>query len=443
MVAVGHAAQRAQRLALRPRRDDDDAVVGPVVELARRDQRPLRHDDVTERAPDVDVLAHRAADQARPCARAPRRRRRPAARGGCSTRSDVVTIRPWQRANTRSRFGPTTLSDDRRPGPVRVRRVAAQQQHPVAPQLGEPRHVGRRAADRRLVELVVAGEQDGPELAAQDHPDHVRDRVRQVDELDLERARLHLLARREHLEIRLAQPVLVELGARHRDRQLAAVDHGHRRLPQVAQHPRQRADVVLVPVGDDDRLDVLDVLAQVREVRAARGRCPSSRRSGSAGRSRPRRSCRRTRRRSCSCRSRRRPPAGGRAGCRSRRGGPLEQPVALEHRADLRGLVLVRVDHRQPARPRVQPEQVQRRLGAGRAGRQEQRRVDVAQRGVDLRPRARARRTGASSPAPTTCEATQMPPAPPRSSVSAAGCRRCRPARRARRSAAARRRWPA
>ena len=37
-------------------------------------------------------------------------------------------------------------------------------------------------------------------------------------------------------------------------------------LAEVAQHPRQRAEVVLVAVRDDDRLDVVDVLAQVREV---------------------------------------------------------------------------------------------------------------------------------------------------------------------------------
>ena len=35
----------------------------------------------------------------------------------------------------------------------------------------------------------------------------------------------------------------------------------------LAQDPRQRADVVLVRVGDDDRLDVVGALAQVREVR--------------------------------------------------------------------------------------------------------------------------------------------------------------------------------
>ena len=60
--------------------------------------------------------------------------------------------------------------------------------------------------------------------------------------------------------------MLVELGARHRDRQLAAVDDRDLVLAEVADHPRQRAEMVLVAVRDHDRLDRVDVLAQVREV---------------------------------------------------------------------------------------------------------------------------------------------------------------------------------
>ena len=95
----------------------------------------------------------------------------------------------------------------------------------------------------------------------------VRDRVREVHELDLERPGLGDLADLEHLELRLAQLVLVELGARHRDRQLAAVGDRDLVLAELAQDPRQRAEVVLVAVGDDERLDVVRALAQVREVR--------------------------------------------------------------------------------------------------------------------------------------------------------------------------------
>ena len=48
------------------------------------------------------------------------------------------------------------------------------------------------------------------------------------------------------------------------DRQQAAVDH--RRLADLAQHVGQRPDVVLVAVGEDDRLDVVGAVAQVGEV---------------------------------------------------------------------------------------------------------------------------------------------------------------------------------
>ena len=68
----------------------------------------------------------------------------------------------------------------------------------------------------------------------------------------------------EHLERRVAELVLLELRAHEADRQRPAVDH--RRHPDLAQHVRQRPDVVLVPVGEHDRLDVVGALAQVGEV---------------------------------------------------------------------------------------------------------------------------------------------------------------------------------
>ena len=103
----------------------------------------------------------------------------------------VTTIRPLQWWKTRSRCGPDdrlAVGDARAVG---VGGVAAQQQQPLAAHLGQPRHVGRRAADRRLVELVVAGEEHGPERAGERDAAGVRDRVREVDALERERAGLH------------------------------------------------------------------------------------------------------------------------------------------------------------------------------------------------------------------------------------------------------------
>ena len=63
VVAVGHPAQRRERLALRSGRDDHELVVAEVVDLARLDHQPGRQVDVPELAADADVLAHRAADE--------------------------------------------------------------------------------------------------------------------------------------------------------------------------------------------------------------------------------------------------------------------------------------------------------------------------------------------------------------------------------------------
>ena len=87
-----------------------------------------------------------------------------------------------------------------------------------------------------------------------------------MHELELERAERHGVAGVELLERGLGELVLVELGAGHGHGQPAAVDHGDVVLPQLAQHPGQRAEVVLVAVGDHDRLEVVDALAQVGEV---------------------------------------------------------------------------------------------------------------------------------------------------------------------------------
>ena len=189
------------------------------------------------------------------------------------------------------------------------------------------------------------------------------------------------------LQRRLLELVLVELGAGHGHRQRAAVDRRDVLLAQLAQDPRQRAEVVLVAVGDDDALDVAARARAGRRSRAARGRCPSCRPSGSAGRRRRPRSrpsysttvmflpispsppSGRTR--SLPLLTWRRPRAA--RGARAWR-GPRPPPPRT---ASTSG-------SRRPAH--ADAHHVQRGLRADRVGGDEQRLVDVLQRGVDLRP---------------------------------------------------------
>ena len=119
-----------------------------------------------ERAADVDVLAHRAADERDLAA---------VRRGRVDDLLDAVDVRGEAgdddpalaaREHALQVRADDRLAESEMPGAVGVRGVAAQQQQALAAELGEPRHVGRRAADRRLVELVVAGEEDRAELAS-------------------------------------------------------------------------------------------------------------------------------------------------------------------------------------------------------------------------------------------------------------------------------------
>jgi hypothetical protein len=86
-----------------------------------------------------------------------------------------------------------------------------------------------------------------------------------MDELHGEGTQPQLLPGREVVELDLPQPMLVELGAGHGDGQPAAVDGNV--LPQFAEHPRQGPQVILVPVRDHERLDVLRPITQVTEIR--------------------------------------------------------------------------------------------------------------------------------------------------------------------------------
>ena len=265
MVAIGHPAQCRQRLALRAGRDDHDALVGEVVDLARADEQPVGHLDVAQRAADADVLAHRASHQ------------RDLAIERIGRVEDLLNAMDVG-GEARHHDAPLTAREDllqvgahyrlrrREAVAIHVRGVPAQQQHALAAELGQARDVSRRPVDGRLVELVVPGDQHRAQVGAQGDGAGVGDRVGHVHELQRERPELEGLPRIDLVELDVAQLVLVELRARHRHRQRAAEDRREVAVAELAQDPGQRAQMVLVPVGDHDRLDVLGTFAHVGEV---------------------------------------------------------------------------------------------------------------------------------------------------------------------------------
>ncbi len=167
-----------------------------------RIERPDQRDLAVERGGGVDDLLH-AVD-----VRGEARHDDPP----LAAREDLLQVRADDRLRRREA------------GAVDVGRVAAQQQHALAAELGQARDVGRRPVDRGLVELVVAGDQHRAELGAERDRAGVGDRVGHVHQLERERPELERFAGRDLVQLDVAQLVLVELGARHRDRQRAAVD---------------------------------------------------------------------------------------------------------------------------------------------------------------------------------------------------------------------------
>ena len=87
--------------------------------------------------------------------------------------------------------------------------------------------------------------------------------MRDVEELDLERAELDDVLRLDRVKLRLVeQPMLLELVLHQTHREAAAV---HRNI-QIGKDERQRADMVFVAVGEEDGFDFALVFEKVADV---------------------------------------------------------------------------------------------------------------------------------------------------------------------------------
>ena len=151
-------------------------------------------------------------------------------------------------------------------GVLGVGRVRHQQRHALVTERAQAIDVDRAAVHRRHVHLEVAGVHDHAVRRVQHHRHRIGDRVRDAHHLGLERPHRHARSVRNHLhQLRLgAQAVLVQLRLDQPQRQPGA-EH-ERMRPGLAQQVGQRADVVLVAVGEHDRLQPVGAVDHVGEV---------------------------------------------------------------------------------------------------------------------------------------------------------------------------------
>ena len=171
-------------------------------------------------------------------------------------------IRRFACRNTRSMAGAISRSGVVNPAHLGVGRVGEEEVDALLPEPRERAQVGEPAVQRQLVHLEVAGVQQRAGRRADHDGQRVGDRVVDRDELEVEDAELLPRPLLDRQRIR-GEAVLLELGLDEGEGQLRADD---RDVGLALQQERHRADVVLVAVGEDDGLDLVEPAVEVLEV---------------------------------------------------------------------------------------------------------------------------------------------------------------------------------
>ncbi len=148
-------------------------------------------------------------------------------------------------------------------GPLHVGRVLQQRQHAALAVLGKRVQIERLVVERREIDLEVAGVDHDADRRLDRQGHAIHQRMSHPDRLDGERADGELFLGRDLDERGLVeQMMLFELAFDKGQRELGGV---HRNL-ELAQNPGQAADVIFVPVGEDDGPDILPVFNQVGDI---------------------------------------------------------------------------------------------------------------------------------------------------------------------------------
>ncbi len=148
------------------------------------------------------------------------------------------------------------------PFPLNVRAVAEQHQHPFGAELRETMKVHMLAVERGLIELEIPSVQHDSGRRGDGNRDAVGHAVRNAQELDRETPYLHPIARTHGRQACARVFVFGELRLDERERQRRPIN----RSIDVRQHVCDRADVILVAVRQNQRLNlVLLERTQVRD----------------------------------------------------------------------------------------------------------------------------------------------------------------------------------
>ena len=180
---------------------------------------------------------------------------------GIDVAKQETSTRPRVRARTSSNAGRTASSPPVSPGCSTFVLSESRASTPRSPHCGERVDVGALVGRRRGVDLEVAARQHDPGRRLDREGEAVEDAVGDPDGVHPEGTDLHRLAGDEGAQVGVDAALLEPL-AREAEGEAAAVDGRRRGLQGVG----ERADVILVAVGEEDPAEPPRALDQVLEV---------------------------------------------------------------------------------------------------------------------------------------------------------------------------------
>ena len=257
MLAIGDAAHCCARFALAPGRKHDDAIAREH-RIALKGEEIREPVEITILARDVDRACHRAAGDddfaaRRHCGQCHRANARDIrGEGGDHHARRRLCDQLAQRLRHLAFRRALAFAND-------VGRVADEGEDALLTELAETRFIGRQTDSGRIVVLPIAA-MDGEACRRADRQRAAfRDRMRDRDEFDAKRSELNTAALPNDVDLHLRR---VGLGEAPRLQQARRERRRIKRAAQSRPQSRDRADVVLMRMRDDERdeiaLDLVD-----------------------------------------------------------------------------------------------------------------------------------------------------------------------------------------
>ena len=262
MIAVGDTAKRGHRLALGTGAHVDELVVLHIMGLLQVDDRVFRKSQVAQIRSDGHVANHGTAHEHHLAT---------VLVGGVDNLLHTVHMAGEAGHDDLARGLGERLIQRRANGGFRldeawnlsVGGIHHQQIHALFAELAELHQISDAMVKRQLVKLDIAGIDEASGRSLHEHSQSVRNGMRDVHELKIERTDLQLVTTLDLNQSRI-DAMLLALGFNESQRELGT---NQRNVGAELQQIRHAADMILVAVGKHQSLDLVETILDVVEVR--------------------------------------------------------------------------------------------------------------------------------------------------------------------------------